>query len=59
MGNGNAKGYAMTDTSTQKAYDEGMTAACYSLGLSACKYAFGTNEFQAWLNGYRYHYTNN
>lgn len=46
----------MKTSSTQKAYDEGMSAATYSYGIAACTYDFGTNEFEAWLNGYRYQY---
>jgi len=42
----------------QKAYDEGRTAATYSLGLAFCPYQFGTTDFQDWLDGYRYQYAN-
>lgn len=40
----------------EKAREEGMTAATYSLGIASCKYAWGTAEFAAWLDGYRYQY---
>lgn len=40
-----------------KAYQEGMTAATYSLGIASCPYAWGTKEFEEYLSGYRYQYS--
>ncbi len=40
----------------EKAREEGMTAATYSWGLASCPYAWGTDEFTAWLEGYREQY---
>ena len=39
--------------SNQKAFDEGMRAGIYSMGLVSCPYAFGTSDFSDWLCGYR------